>query len=597
MKVKKTKVKNISFSGNDHVSDAQLRGIISTKESGVVNTLLEKDVYNLEKLEADRQTIITYYRDRGYEDAQVEPADVIFEPTSHSVNVVFNVSEGIRYEMGSVTVDPTVKGVDTAAADYHGGRYFSPKAVEKTREGLQKKVDSEINGSALVDARPSRQVNGKMDVRFTVDKAQPVYISRIEITGNTETKDYVIRRELDFAEGDMLRPSLIDAAKRRLEALGLFKSVNIVTKPANERDRVVMTVNVEESKTGSFNIGAGYSPADGPLISLGVAQKNFLGTGRGVDFQINRGVRNSDYSLSLSEPYLLGYRMTGFVDLTHQIIGDYTSAHPFNETKSGMKFGVKAPVSDDLTGSLYYGFYSRNISNVAPAYQGIGISSSPFLIASGKSLTSYLGYGLAYNTVDDLKTPTNGGLINFDQRFAGVGGNTRYLRTEANAQYFAPLDADETWIGSVKVQGGNIVGIGQQLAYLDQLRNDSQLVRGFEAGGIGPRDAATGYSLGGQLYLGASAEASRPLPFIPESAGLRGSVFADAGSVFYPDPATVSASGSDVWSRQFALRAAVGLGVSWDSPIGMIKANFAVPVLKRSEDKPQIFSLSAGSSF
>lgn len=593
----KTKIGNISFSGNNHISEAALKSVIKTKESGVINSLLDKDIYNLEQLEADRHAIERYYQSKGYADVTVSPADVSFAPSMRFVSIGYKIDEGKRYETGNVTVDSTIAGISEADTQFNKSKYFNPGSVEKAQGTLQKAADSKSSGAAAVDARITRQTDGKMDIRFTADKTPPVYIARIEIKGNSETKDYVIRRELDFAEGDALRPSLVREAKRRLEALGYFKTVDIITMPTTDRDRVIMEIRVEEAKTGSFEIGAGYSPSDGPLVTLGVSQKNLLGTGRGLDLQLNRGIRNSDYSLSYSEPYFLGYRMTGFVDLTHQIISSTDYSHPFDETKTGARFGLRAPLSNDLTGSIYYGFYSRMISGVAPIYQGIGTATSPFLIASGRTLTSYMGYGLDYNTLDNLRMPTSGETINFDQRFAGVGGNVAFVKSEGRAQFFETLNDEQTWIGSLKLQAGNVAGLGQKLAYMDHLYNTTELVRGFEGGGIGPRDSATGYSLGGQFYLGASAEASSPLPFIPETAGLRGSVFADAGSVFAPDGATILASGSNVLSRQFALRAAVGVGLSWDSPLGLIKANFAVPVLKRPEDKPQIFSLSAGSKF
>ena len=596
----KSKISKIYFTGNDHISAAQLQGVIFTKESGLISTALNKDVYDVDQVDRDRLQIIQYYQSRGYADVQVSDPDVTFNADTLETMIGFAIEEGQLYQVKSVSVEstiPTFVGGDRKM-DYGASGYYDPSEVTRLGRVIEREVADKVTGSTDLQVRTSRNNDGTMDVVYTVDTAKNVYIDRIEINGNTQTKDYVIRRELDFSEGDRIEPRQIREAERRLKALGFFQSIQIKTAQTSKDDRATMIIDVVEQKTGEFSIGAGYSSAEGVLATAGVSQSNFMGTGRGLSFEVGRGEDSDNYFFSYSEPHLLGYRATGFFELYQRNIGfNNDRFHPFDEARIGGRIGIRAPLTDDLSGSLYYGIFNREISDVDGAYQGIRTAYSPFLIESGSSTVSFVGYDFTYNTLDDLTVPTDGVFANFNQEFAGIGGDSAWVKSEGRLTVYSELLPREDVVGSLGLKAGNITGIGQDLAFVDHFRNDQNLVRGFQRGGFGPRDAATGYSLGGQFYLGGTAETSMPLPFVPESLGLKGVLFVDAGSVFDPDRSSVRNSGSTALSNDFAIRAATGAGIAWTSPVGMIKANVAVPLTKEDGDTLQWFSFSAGSRF
>lgn len=597
---KKSKIRKIYFTGNDHVSANQLQGAITTKESGLVTTVLNKDVYDVDQVDRDREQIISYYHSKGYADVQVENPDVTFDAETLETMIGFHIKEGQLYKVGSVAVESTVPSYRSSdrTKDYRAGGFYDPAEVQRLGDVIAKEATNSVSGSTDLEIRTNRKQDGTIDVVYTVDQGKNVYIQRIEITGNTQTKDYVIRRELDFAEGDRIEPRQIREAERRLKALGFFQSVQIKSVKGDSDDRATMIIDVVEQKTGEFSIGAGYSSADGVLATAGVSQSNFMGTGRGLAFEVGRGEDSNNYFFSYSEPHLMGYRATGFFELFHRNTGfDNNRFHPFDETRTGGRIGVRARITDDLTGSLYYGLFDREISDVPSQYQGIQTAASPFLIDDGGTVASFLGYDITYNTLNDLTSPSEGVFASFTQEFAGIGGDSSWIKTEGKATYYTEILPREDFVASFGMKAGNITGIGEDLAFVDHFHNDNNLVRGFERGGFGPKDMVTGYSLGGQFYLGGTAETSMPLPFIPESFGLKGVLFVDAGSVFNPDKSSVKKSGSNVISEDFSIRAATGAGIAWTSPVGLIKANVAVPIAKEDDDKVQWFSFSAGSRF
>ncbi len=590
----KTGIDTVYFTGNNSFSAAELRSVMLTKESNVFSSLMNKDIYDVDKLNRDRDAIENFYRSKGFEDVKVSDPDVTFEPDKHVASIGFSIVEGARYRFGHVTVETTVPGFQPGdqSPALKGRRIYSRRAADAYSDRLQDEAESVTSNAISVAIKTSRQPGGLMNVGYTVDKAENLYIERIDIVGNLLTKDYVVRRELDFSEGDRLDPRLVRQAERRLKALRFFRNVVIKTERGKADDRVVMTILVDEDKSGEFSVGAGYSGSDGIMAEVGLSQKNFMGTGRGFAVSVGRGEDSTTYNLSLTEPHLMGTRATGFLEAYHRESNAQDNGyHPYDEELSGGRFGVRAPISEDLTASLYYAGYKRKVTDVPATYQAGG------LIREGSSFTSLVGYSFDYNTLDDLTSPTDGLVASVSQEIAGIGGDSAFIKTEAKAKSYREVDDRHNVVASLSGRAGHIAALGDDLSLFDSLRNDSELVRGFERGGIGPRDQGTGYSLGGEVYLGASAEVSAPLPMVPENFGLRAAIFADVGTVFSADKGSVQAAGAKMQGNDLELRASVGTGLTWNSPIGLIRANVALPVLKEDYDKTQVFSFSAGTRF
>lgn len=587
----RTEVARINFVGNKAYSDSRLEDVIQTKESGILGWLKSSDNYDPDRLNADQELLRRFYYNRGYADFRIISAVADFDREKQGFFITFTVEEGEQYRYGDIAVETTLPELDPAylksLASTSPGAIYSAREVEKTLEDITVAVAS--RGYAFVQVRPRGDrdyANRTISVTYFVDEGARAYIERINIIGNTRTRDYVIRREFDIAEGDAYNQVLIEKAERRLRNLGFFKTVRIYSEPGSSPDRVIVNVQVEDQATGEVSVGAGYSTSNGFIAELSISEKNFLGRGQYVRASIGRGTEAETYELSFTEPYFLDRRLSAGFDAYRRSFSDGSDAiHPFDEVVTGgaIRFGI--PLQDDLTLGLKYSLYQQEISDVDDKFDT--------LVDEGTTLVSSIGYTITYDTIDSKLFPRSGIFAQFGQEFAGVGGDVSFLRTTAKADYYRELFTDWGMIGHVGAKAGHVMGVGEDLRYLDHFRLGGETIRGFDTEGIGARDSATGYLLGSQFYAAATVETLFPLPIIPEEFGFYGAVFADAGTVWGVDEGSVGTVVGD----DATLRASVGLGLLWQSPFGLLRADFALPVSKDDADETQIFRFSGGTRF
>lgn len=593
----KTKVTSITIEGAQAFSQSRLKGVLLTKESTPLSLVRNDDIYDLEKTEKDVEALRSFYHDAGYIDATVSGPEVVFDDKSNEIYLVYSVSEGRQYRVGEVSVVGSSDAPD-AITGIKQGDIYSPSNASAAATKAMGKMARLGEAEKEVTVRPDRKPDGTVDVGFVVDEVAVSYVERIEITGNYKTAEYVIRREIDFAEGDRLSRAMLDRVEKRLKALGLFSAVRISASKGSAEDRTIVAVSVVEQPSGSFEIGGGYSSKDGPLAVLSFNERNFMGAGRGLRASVGRGTDSGTYELGLTEPYLFGYRVTGELDVFRREWDTRNNGyHPYDEIVSGAQFGLTFPITDESLVSAYYAISTQEITDVDDLYAGIGTPSDPSLVTMGDYVRSVLGGEWTLDTFDDPRNPSEGFRIKIGQEFAGLGGDARYSKTEFTATSAHELDPVRDIVAHLSIKGGAIDGLGQDLTFIEQFRPGNDLVRGFASGGFGPRDAGTGFSLGGQYYAGASAEARLPMPLMPEGFGLKSAFFADAGTVWGADEGRVRSSGATVSSDDFSVRASVGTGIIWDSPFGMLRADFAVPIAKETGDRTQVFSLSGGTRF
>jgi outer membrane protein insertion porin family len=591
----KTSVRSIDFVGNSYYSSYRLKDIIKTHESNFLSFLGGADVYDPDRVEADRDLIRRFYLKHGFADVQVVAALTEYDPERKGFLVTFKIEEGQQYRVGSVDVQSSIPSLDGRSllsySHVNVGSVYNVEAVEKTVEDMQIEASRRGFAFAVVHPRGDRNFDAHtVSVVFVIDEGPRNYIERINIHGNTRTRDYVIRREFDISEGDAYNRALVDRAERRLKNLDYFKSVKITAEPGSSSDRVVLNVELEEKSTGDFSISGGYSTSDGPLAEVSVSEKNFLGRGLYAKAAVTYGEYARGASLSFVDPYLLDYRVGLGLDLYYreQLANSYVS---YNTTTIGFSPRLGFQLREDLTLQLRYSLYEQDVSlpyyldncnnnpnngllafNPSPAWvnlngaaaanalgatdaSGIGLwcysdgqASLPVRLelANGAAITSALGYSLLYNTLDNNKNPTDGLNIEFKQDFAGVGGNVSYLKTQVDGKYFSPLVAD--MVGIVHLQGGMLNSVdGNGIRMLDNFQMGPNLVRGFAPNGIGPRDInpyGTQDALGGTRYWGASVEVQMPFWFLPKEVGLKGAVYADAGGLWdYQGPTSWAATG------------------------------------------------------
>jgi outer membrane protein insertion porin family len=553
----KTGVKTINFVGNHAYSAYRLKDVIKTSSSNLLSFLQTTDVYDPDRIEADRDLLRRFYLSHGYADVQVVAATGEYDPTQKGFIITFTIEEGPLYRFGKIDIQSNVQAVDPrtlrSMLRMREGEVYNGDAVQKTVEDLT--VEIAKHGYPFATVRPRGDRNPQtrtVGVVFVIDEGARAYVERINIHGNTRTRDYVIRREFDISEGDPYNRALVDRAERRIKNLNFFKNVKITTEPGSAPDRVVINVEVEEQSTGDFSVMGGYSTADGFMAQVSISERNLLGTGRFAKASVTYGQYIRGVQLSFVEPYLFDQRLSGGIDLfANETLSSPYLSYGTENIGTNLKLGI--PLREDLSLQLRYSAYWQAITslgvlsdcnninpnfsttfptqnaifasaaNIAAAYPGyannlaagaqvnclfstatelspIFESSLPirFEAAQGGYLTSLAGYGLTYNTLDNNKRPTNGLLLSFGQDFAGLGGDAYYMRTVADFRTYYEVVSD--LVGILHLQGGDMLGFSGcpeanicasndgYVRMLDDFKMGPNLVRGFEPAGLGPRD-------------------------------------------------------------------------------------------------------------
>jgi len=478
-----------------------------------------------------------------------------------------------------------------------------------------------------------------------VEEGPHTYIERINLRGNTRTRDYVIRREFDVVEGDPYNRALVDRAERRLKNLGYFKTVKITTEPGSAPDRIIIDVDLEEQSTGEFSVAGGFSTSDGIIAEVSVGERNLLGTGRVAKTSVQYGQRSRGFELSYIEPYILDTRLAlGFDVFAKQQTSSQYTTYLTRTVGGDVKTGI--PITENFSTQLRYTIYQQEISlpsildncnNLDPnflttfptpaAFAGGGYDSAwdhagqPSQtncyqdgeaslavrkeLAAGPVIASVVGYTLAYNTLDNNKGPTQGVLVEFKQDLAGVGGDVHNVKQTIDARLYNEIFPDI--VGVLRGQAGYAVGFDGSIRMLDEFQAGPSLVRGFQPAGFGPRDITEivyGYggtqdALGGSLYWASSLEFQTPMPFVPKDFGMKLAFFSDAGLLWdYRGPTYWNQTGESMTiDANNIIRSSVGAGLIWDSPFGPLRFDFAYALTKGPYDKTQVFRFGGGTRF
>ncbi len=627
----KTKIQAIEFEGNEAYSDGTLRDQMSTTESNWLSWIKTSDVYDPDRVNADLEQLRKYYLNHGYADFRVVSATADLNRETNAFTLKIVVDEGQQYRFGPVDVESHVAEVDAATLKSRiqssTGSVYSAKDVDKSVENMSLELASRGYAFAQVRPRGDRDVNNRtISITYVVEEGARVYVERINVRGNTRTRDYVVRREFDIGEGDAYNQIFIDRAERRIKALGFFKNVRITTEPGSAPDRVIVNVDVEDQPTGEFSVAGGYSSQDGIIGEIALGERNFLGRGQYARIAAQFGQNTSGFDFSFTEPYFLGYRVSAGVDayVKRRDDTDYSS-YKVDTYGGGLRFGF--PITDEFTVGTRYQLYQQDLK-IPGRYRDIfdkngavnrDRASAAIFEAEGKTLTSLAGLSLIYNTLDNPVNPTQGIYAELKGDVAGLGGDAKYVRGTFDGRYYHPLFVDDV-VGILRLQGGHVKAFGgQDLRVLDHFPGGPDLVRGFEPQGFGPRDLGTANPLvgspnddplGGTTYFGASAEAQFPIFGLPREVGLKGAVFADAGTVFgYDGIKSISgvpngAGGGGGTSTVFVnakdskkIRSSVGASILWNSPLGPIRFDFAKVLSKEKYDETQVFRFSGGTRF
>jgi len=614
----KVGVRSIDFVGNQAFSDGRLNDVITTSETGILSFLQTTDVYDPDRLDADQELLRRFYLRNGYADFRVVSATADVDPSGNGgYSIVITVEEGPQYRFGAVTVESSIPDVNAdrlqGVVRTKSGEVYNAELVEKSLEEITLEVSRSGYAFAQVRPRGSRNpATNTIDITYVVEEGPRVYVERINIRGNTRTQDEVIRREFSIAEGDAYNRVLVDRAERRLNSLRYFKTVKVTNEPGSAPDRVIINVLLEEEATGNVSLGGGYSTNDGFIADVSLTERNFLGRGQQLRVAVALGERRTGGEVSFTEPYFLGQRLSlGFDAFYREVDLQRTSSYDYTLVGGAVRFGL--PITDEVGLSLRYRLSDYEISEVDDSDPNRRASPIIQFYEDENYLTSALSYSLVYDTLDNRRSPRNGFLFTFGQEGAGLGGDVTYLKTTGEGRYYREIFSD--FVGLIKFEGGYISDLGQdELRVFDTFFKGGETVRGFDTSGFGPRFVGESFrddALGGTTYAAATAEVTFPFPFISRDFGLRGAVFADAGTLFdasedaerilaecRANPARFGAATCNGEIEDDAsIRSAVGVGILWQSPFGPLRADFALPVTKEDYDDEQFFRFSGGTSF
>jgi outer membrane protein insertion porin family len=601
-----TEIEKITFVGNREFSEKRLRSTLATKQAGIVRALITSDTFIEDRLELDKQNLRTFYLNRGYIDFEVLSTSAELTRDNDAFLLTFNVEEGQRFNYGEITMITTEDDIDIEEfqklSKIRSGRNYDPRKLESLLQEIDVKLAQK--GYNFVTASPRILRNDdtfEVDVEIDLSRGQRLFVERIDIEGNSTTLDRVIRRQFELAEGDAFNRREIQEAADRIRALGFFTDVSVETREGSSPDQAIIDVNVVEQATGNLGIGAGYNSSDGTVFTLNVEERNFLGRGQTLRFDVSTSSEDKNLAIAFEDPSFLDR------DLLAGISFGFATSEPdyLPITTETMYFAprVRFPLGENATLGITYRLEKEEIlistsldDSVTPSVE-VDDDASPLVIADvGDQVKSSLILAYNFDKTNSVIAPTAGFKFGVTQQFAGLGGDISFSKTTVNFKTYTTIFNDDI-ILSAEVDAGVIAGSDTRITDRFNLGGDE--LRGFADYGVGPRDTSytgadsDGDPLGGKMFAVARLEASFPIG-LPEEYGIYGGLFLDAGSVWGLDNTT---SGTNTIDDSARIRAAIGFSIFWDTVLGPLRFNFARPLKKESYDVTESFRFSIDTRF
>jgi outer membrane protein insertion porin family len=586
-------------------SDRRLRRVIETSQANWLTLVLGGATYDADRLELDRELLRQFYLERGYVDIQVLSATAELARDRTGFFLSFTVSEGQRYNFGRVGVTSAIPGLDAAQfepllAPLAGRGVYNARQVERVIERMAFQAGQQ--GYAFVEIRPRVDKNEAariVDITFELVEGDRVFIERIDISGNNRTLDRVIRRQFNVVEGDAFNSREVDEAEDRIRGLGYFESVEVEVREGSSPGRALVLVEVEEQPTGSLSLGGAYSTNEGFSAQIGITERNFLGRGQTVSATISASTQFGNYEFGFVEPALFDRDLlAGFTVYYRDRNFDEQS---FETTNIGIEPRIGFPLSENGRLIARYRLSSDDIRDVQADTSLIIINEE------GTKTTSAIGLTYAYDRRNSVVDPTAGFILTLNQDFAGLGGDTRYSKTQATARAYTSFFEEELVL-SAALEGGVIVS-DDGTRITDRFTAGGDSFRGFARNGVGPRDFCGGNdevtclapqqnlrvddALGGNYYSILRLDASFPLG-LPQEYGIYGGVFGDIGSLWGLDDTAGSMGEVDA---DFHVRSSVGVSLFVDTPFAPLRFNYAVPIQREDYDVVERFRFTVQTRF
>ena len=581
-------IERISFVGNRAYSDRKLRSVLETKQAGLLRTFIQRDTFVEDRIEFDKQVLSDFYKSRGYADFRINSVNAEISQERDAYFITFNIREGQKFTVGQIDVTTDLSEIDSKAFARAGkvrtGQTYSPLAIENDITRMERFANQEGLEFLRITPRISRNdASLSLDVNYVIERGPRIFVERIDIEGNTATLDRVIRRQFRIVEGDPFNPSEIRSSARRIRALGFFSNADVTSREGSNPEQVVVDVKVEEAPTGSLSFGASYSTAAGAGGLVEYSERNFLGRGQALSLKLTAGTGNQTYSFDFTEPAFL------YNDLSLSILTSYAETQrqfsQYNTSALKVRPQLSFPLSEQTRLGVRYQYAESKLSN-ASLSTGAVIGEE---LALGNISESGLGYTLSFDSRRTGLNPDAGVLARIEQDFSGLGGDTTSLKTTGLISgEMKVLGEEVTLIGTI--EGGMLSYSKGQSRVVDRFQLGSGIMRGFEPGGIGPReyDSVNGVNdaLGGDKFAAMRLEALFPIG-LPEEYGITGGVFYDVGNLW-----GLEYDSADIQYEKGAWRQAAGVSIIWITPVGPFRFNFSRAIAKELLDTANDFELT-----
>ena len=588
-------IERLSFVGNRIYSDRRLRRVLDTKQAGIFRTLIRKDTFVADRIEFDKQVLQDFYFSRGYIDFRTNSVNAELAQERDGYFVVFNVQEGQQFKFGEITTVSELNDVD--ADDYQSiiklrpGVTYSPALVENEIARMENQALRTGVNFLRVEPRISRNDRDlTLDIEFVLTRGPRVFVERIDIEGNTTTLDQVIRRQFKVAEGDPFNPREIRESAERIRALDFFETAQVNAREGSTPDQIIVDVDVEEKPTGSLNFGGSFSVNEGFGLAISFVERNFVGRGQALTLTFSTASESERYGINFVEPSFLGR------DVALGLKLNYNEFESSNLTYGTEEFvfepSLTFPVSENGRLQLRYTAAETEMVQQDGVAFGTVIGNE---IGVGSQFTSSVGYTYSFDTRRSGVNPDAGVLYQFGQDFAGLGGDSTYVKSTFKVVGQRLAFTNEVTLRAT-VEGGAVAFSSGTNRSTDRFILSPSILRGFEPGGIGPRDTtgASDDTLGGNYYIAARFEAEFPLG-LPEEYGIRGALFYDVGNLW--DLSDVNTAGATISGEGGSFRHVIGFSILWDTPVGPLRFNFTDAIKKETFDREQKFDLTLSTTF
>lgn len=581
-----TEIRGINIIGNKEFSDGTLRGVIQTKESAWWRFFSSTDTYDPDRIAFDRELLRRFYLNEGYADFRVASVAAELTPDREAFFLTVTLDEGERYRFSDPSVETSLRNVDPKKLKeeitFDAGDWYNAGEVDQSVRNLSDAVGD--LGFAFVEVKPRVKRDRKartIAITFNVQEGPKVFVERININGNVRTIDEVVRRELKLIPGDAFNTSKLRRSRKRIQGLGFFEKVDVENVPGSTPDQTVVNVEVREKSTGELSFGAGFSNSAGVIGDIQLRERNLIGKGQDLKLRFQAGSELQQIDLSFTEPYFLDRPLSAGFDAfnTERDLQD-ESSFDRNSMGGGLRLGYL--LQESLFQRWKYTLRQDEIVNVAET-AALSIKQQ-----EGETLTSEITHTIGIDKRDNRFDPTKGFLIQLRNTYAGLGGDVEFVRNDMKMSGYIPLF--EEWVLALKLGGGHVVGLDQDVRIVDRFFLGGSNLRGFESSGVGPRDISSGDSLGGNWVYFGTVEVSFPLG-LPKEIGIKGRIFGDFGSIGVTDELIGNVAATE------SVRAAAGFGISWRSPFGPFMLDFGWPILREDFDKTERLRFSFGTSF